>query len=342
MRSPLPELVELQRLLEEAPQQLVAQVGHTVETCGHAFPIHVLSLGNASPDVPAIAYVGGVHGLERIGSRVLLVFLRGLINRMKWDPMLNLQLERMRMVFVPIVNPGGMWQTTRCTPSGVDLMRNAPIDAEEKVPFMLGGQRFSARLPWYRGALGAPLEPESQVLSDMVARELQGRPFSLALDCHSGFGMRDRIWFPFAHTAKPFPHLPEIHALKTLFENTYPTHNYVVEPQSRQYMAHGDLWDFFYEQARQAAPGRVFLPLTLEMGSWRWVRKNPWQLFSRQGLFNPKPGHRLSRILRRHLVWLDFLARATCGYEHWVPHGRDRLRHKKEALGLWYGWRHHG
>jgi hypothetical protein len=342
MKQHLPELIELLRLLDAAPAALSARIAATIEVDDTALPIHVLTLGNPDPALPAIGYFGGVHGLERIGSQVLLVFLSGLLNRLKWDPLLNRQLETLRMVFVPLANPGGLWRNTRCNPAGVDLMRNAPLDALERVPFLLGGQRFSASLPWYRGPVDAPMQAESLVLEQVVAEELGQRRFSLALDCHSGFGLRDRIWFPFAHTAKPFPHLPEIHALKDLFEQTYPTHNYLVEPQSRQYLAHGDLWDHFYLSARAAGGAeRVFLPLTLEMGSWLWVKKNPLQLFSRQGLFNPRPGHRLHRILRRHLIWLDFLARATCGWENWLPHGRSRLHHKKLAMVEWYGWHRH-
>ena len=342
MKPNLPELNELQRLLDQAPADLSVRIAHQVEVDGGRFPIHVLTLGNPSPSVPAIGYFGGVHGLERIGTRVLLVFLQGLLQRLKWDPLLHRQLELLRMVFVPLVNPGGMWQGTRCNPAGVDLMRNAPLDSLERVPYMLGGQRFSAALPWYRGPLGAPMQPESRVLEQVVAEELGGRRFSVALDCHSGFGLRDRIWFPYAHTAKPFPHLAEIHALKDLFEQTYPTHNYVVEPQSRQYLAHGDLWDHFFLGAQaNGGADRVFLPLTLEMGSWLWVKKNPRQLFSRQGLFNPRPGHRLRRILRHHLIWLDFLARATRGWENWLPQGKDRLQHKKLAMQTWYGWHRH-
>lgn len=342
LKQRLPELIELNRLLDEAPTELAARVAHTVTVEGAALPIHVLTLGNPDPNLPAIGYFAGVHGLERIGTRVLLVFLRGLLNRLKWDPLLHRQLETLRMVFVPLANPGGMWHNTRCNPEGVDLMRNAPLDALERVPFLLGGQRFSANLPWYRGPADAPMQEESQVLARLVEEELGPRRFSLALDCHSGFGARDRIWFPYAHTSKPFPNLPEVHALKELFEQTYPSHNYVVEPQSRQYLAHGDLWDHFYLLARaKGGAERVFLPLTLEMGSWLWVKKNPRQLFSRQGLFNPRPGHRLHRILRRHLLWLDFLARATCGWENWLPHGDARLRHKKLAMVEWYGWHRH-
>lgn len=342
MRQHLPELLELQDLLHHAPPELSARVLTHVQAGGASLPVHVLTLGNPDPNLPGIGYFGGVHGLERIGARVLLVFLKGLLNRLKWDPLLHRQLELLRMVFIPLVNPGGMWNNTRCNPAGVDLMRNAPLDAREKAPFLLRGQRYSANLPWYRGPAGAAMEPEAQALEQVVMAELTARPFSLALDCHSGFGVRDRIWFPYAHTVTPFPHLAEVHALKELFAQTYPSHDYLFEPQSRHYLAHGDLWDHFHLRARAAAEGnRVFLPLTLEMGSWLWVKKNPRQLFSRQGLFNPGSGHRLQRILRRHLLWLDFLARAAGGWQSWLPQGDARLRHKKAAMAEWYGWHRH-
>jgi hypothetical protein len=183
---------------------------------------------------------------------------------------------------------------------------------------------------------------ETAALQRLVAEELLSqRRFSIAIDCHSGFGVSDRIWFPYAHTAKPIP-APggNARADGILFDQTHSHHRYVFEPQSRQYLAHGDLWDYLYLRA-QGGPSRVFLPLTLEMGSWLWVKKNPRQFFSREGLFNPRPGHRLHRVLRRHLLWLDFLARAACGWRNWLPHGDRRLRHKKLAMAEWYGWHKH-
>ena len=81
------------------------------------------------------------------------------------------------------------------------------------MPYLIGGQRISARLPWYRGCHGAPMECESAALCALVESELLGRPFSIAVDCHSGFGLSDRIWFPYAHTARPIAHLAEMHAL---------------------------------------------------------------------------------------------------------------------------------
>jgi hypothetical protein len=331
----LAELLELERLIEEGAADLDVRIVCEVNSRGERLPVYALALGNPSAQVPAVGFFGGVHGLERIGTQVLLVYLRSLLARLRWDHVLHQQLATVRLVFMPLVNPGGMSQSTRCNPQGVDLMRNAPIDALDQVPFLLGGQRHSPRLPWYRGVAGAPMEAENQAVCRIVQDELLTRRFSLALDCHSGFGLRDRIWFPHAHTTTPIRHLADINALEDLFSQTYPNHNYLFEPQSRQYLTHGDLWDYLYLQATEDGQ-RVFLPFTLEMGSWLWVKKNPRQLLTRQGLFNPKPVHRLQRVLRSHLVWLDFLARAACGHERWLPSGAARTHHQQQAFARWY------
>lgn len=331
----LHELIELERLIRDGGSHLDTRVACEVSAGGRRFPVHVVALGNRSRDVPAVGFFGGFHGLERIGAEVVLAYLRSLVRRLHWDSLLHRQLESVRLVFMPIVNPGGMWRGTRANPNGVDLMRNAPLTAAEQVPFLLGGQRISARLPWYRGAEDAPMEAENEAVCGVVEDELHGRSFSIAVDCHSGFGINDRIWFPYAHTAQPIGHLPEIHALKDIFDQTHPNHRYIFEPQSRQYLAHGDLWDYLYLRAC-SLPGRTFLPLTLEMGSWLWVKKNPRQLFSRDGIFNPLVEHRLQRVLRRHLAWLDFLARAACSHPRWMPAEAVRERHHQQALARWY------
>jgi hypothetical protein len=179
------------------------------------------------------------------------------------------------------------------------------------------------------------MEAESRLVCDVVERELFGRPLGVAVDCHSGFGMRDRLWFPFAFTTRPVPHIAEINALFDLFDDAHPHHHYVIEPQSRHYLAHGDLWDYLYLR-NQASGGGVFLPVTLEMGSWSWIRKRPRQVFSRQGLFNPMVEHRQRRTLRRHAAWLDFAARAACRHARWMPRGSARSRHEARALARWY------
>lgn len=331
----LPELKELERIIQLGQSQLDVAVLCDVDVQHKRFPVYRLALGNPDPAKPAIGFFGGIHGLERIGTQVLLSFLRGLLTRLQWDKSLQHMLDDVRLVFMPLMNPGGMWLATRANPNGVDLMRNAPVEALDKVPFLLGGHRYSRHLPWYRGPLNAPMEIENQALVRAVREELLGRPFSVAIDCHSGFGLRDRVWFPHAHSVHPIPHLADILALEELFQQTHPNHRYLFEPQSLQYQTHGDIWDYLYLEAQQQ-PERSFLPLTLEMGSWLWVKKNPRQLFSRHGMFNPVAEHRLHRVLRRHNSWLDFLMRATCGYQQWLASGPTRLRLQERAVQRWY------
>lgn len=331
----LPELIELQALIEQGRPYLEARVVGEVQTGGRTFPLHALLMGNPDPSVPAVGFFGGVHGLERIGAEVVMAYVRNLVSRLPWDLVLHQHLQQVRLVFMPLVNPGGLWRGTRANPRGVDLMRNAPVDATQPVPFMLGGQRVSAGLPWYRGAAQAPMEIESAALCQLVEQEMLGRRFSLAIDCHSGFGVQDRIWFPFAHTAEPIRHLPEMHALSAIFEATHAHHPYLLEPQSRAYLTHGDLWDHLYLRACEHRD-TTFLPLTLEMGSWLWIKKNPRQLFSRHGIFNPLIAHRQRRVMRRHIALLEFFTRAATGFERWLPTGNARERHQALALQRWY------
>ena len=335
-RPPLPEIRELHRLIELGGRWLDVRTECKVQAGSQEMEVLSITLGNPSPDVPAIGYFGGVHGLERIGSGVVLAFLGGLVQRLKWDSHLHHQLDNLRLVFMPVVNPGGMWLGTRANPQGVDLMRNAPLTSSAEVPFLLGGHRLSSLLPWYRGPKDAPMQAEAQAVCSVVARELTHRRFSLALDCHSGFGVRDRIWFPFAYTGSPFPSLAEVHALHRIFGQTHAHHNYIFEPQCLQYLTHGDLWDHLYLQASKQAPNHCFLPLTLEMGSWMWVKKNPRQLFSRHGIFNPLIAHRQQRVLRRHMALLDFMALAAGSATNWLPTPAERPLHERQARARWF------
>lgn len=331
----LPELSELERLIDLGKNHIDTSIACEVSAGNIRFPVYQMTMGNPDPALPAIGFFGGVHGLERIGTQVLLYFLRSLITRLAWDKSLHHLLQNVRLVFMPLINPGGMWQSTRCNLQGVDLMRNAPIEAEDKVPFLLGGHRISPHLPWYRGVAGTAMQAESQVLCDVVQKELLSHPFSIAVDCHSGFGLRDRVWFPHAHTVHPINHLADIIALEELFQQTYPNNRYLFEPQSMHYRTHGDIWDYLYLQAEKEKH-KTFLPLTLEMGSWLWIKKNPRQLLSLQGLFNPIVEHRLNRVLRGHAAWLDFLMHAAAGHENWMVKGPTRMRMQERGVARWY------
>ena len=112
---------------------------------------------------------------------------------------------------------------------------------------------------------------------------------ALTVDFHSGFGMKDRFWYPYAKTMDQFPNIQEVESLKDLIDETLHHHIYSIEPQSYSYTTHGDLWDFLYDEHRDLNKGsqKLLISWTLEMGLWNWVKKNPRQILSFAGLFNP-------------------------------------------------------
>ncbi len=325
---------KIEALIELGESHLIARQLVEIDFRERRLPVHAIQLGGSDPALPAVAFIGGVHGLENIGIEVVLAFLETLLQRLQWDEGLPDYLGHVRLLFIPVVNPAGVVASTRANAHGVDLMRNAPVEAETAVPFLLGGHRISHRLPWFRGLPDQPMQAEARVLCDAIDAHFADSAFCLSLDCHSGFGLEDRIWFPYACRRQPITHLVETWALSQLLSRTYPHLNYVFEPQSRHYTTHGDLWDYLYDQrADSAVP---FLPLTLEMGSWRWVKKNPLQLLHRHGMFNPVLPHRIKRILRRHLVFMNFLIHAARSHQNWRPRAAQRQLYDMAARKKWY------
>ncbi len=330
------ELDVLERLLDAASRcgevcKLADAVGD-----GLALPVHAVRFGSTEPTAPALVIVGGVHGLERIGTEVALAFLTTFLAQLGWDEVLGEALRRCRVCFVPLVNPVGLALRRRGNGRGVDLMRNAPPHPDAIGTPWVGGQRISPRLPWYMGAAADPMEPEATALLGFVAAQTAAAPLSLVLDVHSGYGMVDRLWFPWARSRRPLPHLAEVYAFKQLLDQTLPNHVYRMEPTARAYTIRGDLWDHVYD-TRAAAGGGVILPLTLEMGSWLWVKKNPRQLLSLLGGFNPIKPHRLQRTLRRHLPLFDLLLRATVSARAWAfPDPAQRAALDAAGFAEWF------
>lgn len=329
------ELTQLQALLGELEAYADIQIIEQINFQELTFPIHCISLGSSAPGVPVVAYFGGVHGLEKIGTEILLAYLQTLLQLLIWDGEWASRLERMRLIFVPIVNPVGVFRGTRCNGNGVDLMRNAPIEGSGKTK-LYSGHRISPNLPWFRGNESS-MEFEAQALCRVVREQLLQSSLVIAVDLHSGFGLQDRLWFPYAGRQQPFAALPEAHALKQLFDRSYPNHFYTIEPMSQEYVINGDLWDYLFDEHQANASDTVFMPLTLEMGSWSWLRKSPLHLFSRHGLFHPLLPHRQQRILRRHLTLFDFLGRAALYPRQWAHLTEaERMLHLQLAMRSWY------
>ncbi|NJL25258.1 MAG: zinc carboxypeptidase [Calothrix sp. SM1_5_4] len=328
---------DLESLIESfgvrARHRVVAEVHHKDKS----YPLYCLSIGSSDPAAPAVGYFAGAHGLEKIGSEVVLAYMHTILELLRWDKNFQERLQRSRLVFMPIVNPVGIVSRTRSNGNGVDLIRNSPLDAEDPGGGFYRGHRISAKLPYYRGPEPHVPEIETKALFEVVESELLVSRLSIAVDVHSGFGAKDRFWFPYSYSRRPFPHLPEAYRLKELFDQTYPHHFYAFEPMSRQYTVHGDPWDYLYEENRKRQGGGFFIPFTLEMGSWMWLKKNPMQVFSKGGVFDPVLPHRRKRILRRHLNLFDFLHRAVLSPDAWLDVNEAvRAQSLKQALELWY------
>ncbi len=325
----LPELGTLERVLgglADLPKSIARVEKITsVSYKDIEFPIHGIVLGTEDTSAPTLGFFGGVHGLERIGSEVVIAYLQTLSEVLQWDVTMKERLERSRLVFMPIVNPAGMFLTRRSNGNGIDLMRNSPIVAEQRPAFLVGGHQISPLLPWYRGHVKGPedMEIEARAVDAFVRREIFPARLSLVVDVHSGFGSVDRLWFPYAKSRNPPPHLAEIAALKRLFDRSYPNHFYHIEPQAKNYTTHGDLWDWLYDEHQRVNKNSLFIPWALELGSWLWLKKNPLNIFSVLGPFNPVQPHRLQRILRRHLTLFDFLHRVLLSSSGWTEINSD-------------------
>ena len=334
-----PELAQLEQLIAQFGTRARTEVLDRIRYKHLEFPIYSLTLGSMSPDVPVLAFFGGVHGLEKIGSEVILSYLQTLLQLLDWDEELLQRLEKSRLVFVPIVNPVGVYLGRRSNGNCVDLMRNSPIEGEGAgAKKIYSGQRITRYLPWYRGD-HSNMEKESLALCKVVDEQLFTSPLSIALDLHSGFGIKDRLWFPYASRQTPFTYIPQAMAIKELFDRSYQNHVYKIEPMSQEYVINGDLWDYLFDQfVKQFDGQKLFMPLTLEMGSWLWLRKNPLHLFNRHGLFHPMLPHRQQRVLRRHFVLFDFLHRCLLYPGQWAKLSPEQTANNQyKAEVLWYG-----
>jgi hypothetical protein len=318
--GPFIEQQRIEEIARNLPSFARVKILETVTAKGREFPIYSFEMGSEDKTTPVFGLFGGVHGLERVGTHVVLAYLESLLTQSVWDMDLRRRFENCRLVSIPLINPAGMYYGSRSNANGVDLMRNAPIEAVGETPLLLGGHRWGPKFPWYRGEVGKAMETEAQVLFDFVKDQTFRAPVALTLDIHSGFGMKDRLWYPYAKTTEEFPKINEVNHLKNLLDQSHPNHIYAVETQSLSYTTHGDLWDYLFDQHALANAGNknLFLPWTLEIGSWLWIRKNPIQLFSSLGPFNPVKVHRHRRTMRRHMPLLDFFLRAAKHNSSWL------------------------
>ncbi|MFP5520599.1 MAG: DUF2817 domain-containing protein [Bdellovibrionia bacterium] len=337
MLSDLNKLAKLVNRDQTLASLVTHEIGGSVIYKNQDYPLHRFIIGSKTQtDRPTLFITGGVHGIERIGAQLAWSLLKTTIDRLLWDDSLKSLFSKVNLVVMPLVNPVGYNHFMRSNGNGVDLMRNSPVHSlEEKIP-LLSGHRLSPLLPWYQGAQ-EELEAENKILLETFTKYAQNSPRVIAIDFHSGFGLRDRLWFPYSYTSRPFENIAEMHSLYHLFEQTHPYHIYQFEPQSDGYLLNGDMWDHLYLEYQKKNPEGVFIPLTLEMGSWNWVKKNPLQLFSKTGIFNPIKEHRLKRVYRRHHLLFDFMLRALYSNQIWSELDINfKKKHQDLGFKKWY------
>ncbi len=316
-----PEYRQILELVEFEHPLVRKEILSEIKYKGKVYPIYAFHIGSEDPTTPVVYVNGGVHGLEKIGTHVIITYLQSLFKQLTWNKTLEKHFKKIRLITIPVINPVGMANNMRSNGNGVDLMRNAPIQSQEAFNFpLISGHSISPRLPWYRGDYNGKLEQESQILMDFVRKYCFEASVSIAIDLHSGFGIRDRLWYPYATSRKKYPLFKETRKLLDIFEETYPHHVYIIEQQSDSYTVHGDLWDELFHEQYKNFPDKkkIFIPLCLEMGSWTWLKKNPKQIFNIDGIYNPIVEHRRNRVMRRHLYLFEFLLTAVENKNAWI------------------------
>ncbi len=312
------ELKDIEQLSRFKNSIIETRILDEITFKNRTYPIHSFTIGSNDPEAPTFGIFGGVHGLERVGTHLAISYLQNLFTRLTWDDELAGSFNNFRLVSIPLINPVGMDLIYRSNGNGVDLMRNSPVESFEKTAPLLGGHRYSSKIPWYRGIEGI-IEKENLAVIDFVKKEMFPSKFSMSLDLHSGFGMKDRLWYPYAKTRNPFPLTAETQNFKNLIDTTLPHHIYLIEQQSQSYTTSGDLWDHLFDLSHDMKQSNgPFIPWTLELGSWLWVKKNPLQLLSILGMFNPVRQHRFERVMRRHILLFDFFIQATKNHHNWL------------------------
>ena len=233
LKTYVPEYLELDKIISQNQDVIGVELLADVPVHNIQLPIPLLTIGDPTTSHTTFFISAAIHGVERIGTQALLAWLQSLLQRYRWDGLWRSQFETdVALVILPMVNPAGMYLNTRANGNGIDINRHAPIEAEDPVPFLLGGQRFSSRLPWYRGKQGGEVQTEFAVLEQVIERITSHDKPVIALDIHSGFGFKDQLWIPYAFRRQPISDVPVYMALKILWERNYPNHNYLFEPQS--------------------------------------------------------------------------------------------------------------
>src|SRR5690606_16811094 len=99
IRKRLPELRQLEDRFDRS--RLIVSEEVRVEVEDLSLPVYSVEAKPFRKGLPTVIFTAGVHGIERIGSQVLLAYMDMLVTRSPWDKVLQHQLDALNIVFVP-------------------------------------------------------------------------------------------------------------------------------------------------------------------------------------------------------------------------------------------------
>ena len=89
------------------------QVLENIHYRGKDYPIYSFEIGPEHQDTPVIGLFGGVHGLEKVGTHVVLSYLNYVLEQLNWNSTIQALFEQVRLVSIPLINPIGFFHQKR-------------------------------------------------------------------------------------------------------------------------------------------------------------------------------------------------------------------------------------
>ena len=76
-------IVEIQARMDVLADKLgslatVTEEAKIPNSSGDSYPVYSFRLGSTAEDAPVVAFVGGVHGVEMVGTQIILSYLETL------------------------------------------------------------------------------------------------------------------------------------------------------------------------------------------------------------------------------------------------------------------------
>ncbi len=308
-----PEVKKIRILSEKFPELIKMELLDHIEHNGYRAPVYAFYIGHKpDPKLPTVAFFSCFHGVEWIGGKVLSDYIEHIVRDINWDTDARANIAKINICGIPVVNPVGRIERTRQNARGIDLMRNAPVIAE-KALFLLGGQKWSKNLPWY---MGEGIEKENQIVLNFLDENVFPSEFKITLDIHSAFLRHPRIWMPYASGKKvPDKEKKIFMEIKKYLYTIYKHHPYKYEKQTNLYSTHGDFWDYNFDNYLAKGKG-TYLPLTLEISSYKWAIKNILSRWTMEAVFNPLDRRKGRDEYIKHMMIFDFIIKFAKNYQH--------------------------